>query len=157
MDRVMYPDVSDKRMEQIYEESESQLIWGYGYFVDFFGEFKRVYSVPLNNGLPHNPEDKRSFIPRFKAEIVATGAQVLWCPTPPKELERGASLEEGWLVIVTTGFNKTAHVAADEEMIDRVKLVLKREDNPGWWLMREFSYPPPPKASVLSVRCCCFS
>lgn len=143
MKRILYPDVDINQIIQIYNKSQDNPIWGYDYFVDLLGELKKAYPISPNDPLPHDSEGMRLFLPRLQRKVLATGVQLCWTPTPREELERGVTFEEWWLIVFTTGFNQTAHVDADEDMIKRIKVVLDREDEPRWWIMKEFSYPPP--------------
>ncbi|KAF8601211.1 hypothetical protein BDV93DRAFT_510297 [Ceratobasidium sp. AG-I] len=102
----MYPDVDDEQIIQIYEQSRRNTIWGYGYFVDVEIEYNKAYPVSSGDGLPHDSDDEKYFISRFRDMLIAAGAQVLWYATPRQERLRGSTQEMGWAVILTTGFDK---------------------------------------------------
>lgn len=137
----MYPDVGDDQIIEIYKQSRHKLIWGFGYFVDFVAEHNKAFPISNDDGLPHNSDEEVNFVDYFEQKLLATGAQVVWYSTPLEQRRLGAH-DMGWLVVLTTGFNKTAHTPADNLITECVKSVLKRTDDPGWWPMKGFSYPP---------------
>ncbi|KAH7334165.1 hypothetical protein B0J17DRAFT_631667 [Rhizoctonia solani] len=55
----------------------------------------------------------------------------------------GNSEDEAWLVILGTGFDKTPHVPISGELTERVRATLETKEEPAWWSMKGFAYPPP--------------
>ncbi|CAE6525612.1 unnamed protein product [Rhizoctonia solani] len=74
---------------------------------------------------------------------MATGLHKLAIATSiptPKRFRTPSSDENGWLVILGTGFDKTLHVPVPDELLRRVREILEIEEDPAWWLMRWFNY-----------------
>ncbi|CAE6411207.1 unnamed protein product [Rhizoctonia solani] len=77
---------------------------------------------------------------------MATGLHKLAIATSiptPKRFRTPSSDENGWLVILGTGFDKTLHVPVPDELLRQVREILEIEEDPAWWLMRWFNYPHP--------------
>lgn len=139
---LRYPELDDEHKIQIYNESCDKRIWGLGYFVDFASEHNKAFPISKGDGLPHNLDEEVNFTYHFKRRLLATGAQVVLYPVPSELRNRSATYDKGWLVILTTGFDKTAHVPVDNDITGHVKYTLDTTDDPTWWPMRGFLYTP---------------
>ncbi|KAH7334067.1 hypothetical protein B0J17DRAFT_709097 [Rhizoctonia solani] len=121
-----------------------QPIHAYGFFVDLLALYNR------KRGRPDSPDiDAADDVSRFlwdvEMELLAAGLHKLSIasvPTP-KQFHTIYSGDEGWLVILGTGFDMTPHVPIPSEITERVRNIFKAEEPPGWWSMRWFTYPAP--------------
>ncbi|CAE6472531.1 unnamed protein product [Rhizoctonia solani] len=142
--KLAYPDVTHPEIYEIYKQSLHKPIHAYGFFVDPVQLFtKRQDRSPAMDELA--AKDVLRFLWELREELHATGLHKLAIasiPTP-KRYQTSSSGDNGWLVILGTGFDKTLHVPVPEELMRRVREILETEEPPAWWSTRWFNYPHP--------------
>ncbi|CAE6479843.1 unnamed protein product [Rhizoctonia solani] len=90
-------------------------------------------------------EDQGEFLWDVEEKLLSVGVHELFIadvPTPKQYRTHPLSAEEGWLIILGTGFDKTPHVPISDELTQRGE-VLRTEEPAAWWSMRKFTYPHP--------------
>ncbi|KDN36618.1 hypothetical protein RSAG8_10721, partial [Rhizoctonia solani AG-8 WAC10335] len=137
---IPFPDVSPDRVDEIYQQSQRRIIYGYGFFVGPFALIDKKKSL----GSDHSYAGQ-DMLDKAQSDLYALGLQpksiTSHYPTPM--WFRDTCDEEGWLVILGTGFGLQHHVPISDELVQRVQAILSTDDEPSWWPMMEFLYPPP--------------
>ncbi|KAF8610098.1 hypothetical protein BDV93DRAFT_539996 [Ceratobasidium sp. AG-I] len=151
--RLVYLDVDDERIVQIFERSRRKRIWGYGYFVNILetcrntGRFSSSSSSssehseyqPTPQGFSHHTIDG------LKNDLLDAGIHtnhiISWC-TPKSEYDTITYPDYGWLVLLGAGLSRSLHVPVAKDVEERVKVILGKQTEPTWWKMKSFSYPP---------------
>ncbi|EUC64531.1 hypothetical protein RSOL_513730 [Rhizoctonia solani AG-3 Rhs1AP] len=133
---IPYPDVPAEQVHEIYQQSLRRIVYGYGFFVDPFALDSKKVSLG---------EDESQALKKVKSDLYALGLHptsiASHYPTPMWLRDTGE--EEGWLVILGTGFDLKHHVPISSEMVKHAQAILSTDEEPSWWPMMEFCYPSP--------------
>ncbi|CAE6477248.1 unnamed protein product [Rhizoctonia solani] len=129
--RFAYPDAPPSKLYEIYRQSRRQPIHAYGFYVDPVELYDKKQE-PLQSST-FRPEDFSLFLWETKQELFATGLHKLAVITVPRPKQYHTVLDEGWLVILGTGFDETPHVPISDELTQRVRDILETDEPPAWW------------------------
>ncbi|CAE7168658.1 unnamed protein product [Rhizoctonia solani] len=143
--KLAYPDVSAEMIHEIYKQSQHERICAYGFFVDLPDLYERKRSVSdPGRSFSSVMEDMRKVLEQTRLDLLAAGLNhlsIAHFPTP-KNRRKITSPDNGWLIILVTGFKKTSHAPVSEELVERVQAILATDERPTWWLMsRLYGYP----------------
>lgn len=141
--RLAYPDVDRAQIIQIHNQSlqVGMSIYAYGFFFALDDAFRKSHPPSSNNA---NKIGK--FVENLRTDLLAAGLPrtfITWYPTPSRLRVPGHTLEQGWLVVLGTGFDKKLHAPIPDGLEERVKAILGTQDEPQWWLMEGYAYPLP--------------
>ncbi|CAE6467197.1 unnamed protein product [Rhizoctonia solani] len=141
---IAYPKVPAERIREIYKQSHTRIIYGYGFFVDPQALYDKKY--PNSVSFDHY----RKFEDKVKSDLCAAGLDKMSITSdyPTPGWFRDTCDEEGcWLVVLVTGFEFSGqlqpHAPVAEELVQRVQDILNTNEEPSWWPMMEFMYPSP--------------
>ncbi|CAE6532477.1 unnamed protein product [Rhizoctonia solani] len=142
---IAYPDVPPSKIVEIYKRSRRETINGYGFFIELMSAYDKVYPFNSPDRSIHGNKNSFKWMESLRNRLIDAGVHnsyVVDYPTPPK-YRIGDYCDEGWLVILETGFNKTPHAPLEDGLVERVQEIIGTDKQPSWFTMKRFSYPDP--------------
>ncbi|CAE6337649.1 unnamed protein product [Rhizoctonia solani] len=142
---IVYPIVPPGKITEIYKRSRREPINGYGFFIELMSAYNKEYPVDSPDRSIHGNKNSFKWMESLRNRLIAAGVHnsyVVDYPTLPK-CRIGDCCEEGWLVILGTGFNKALHTPLSDGLVERVQEVIGTDKKPSWFTMKRFSYPDP--------------
>ncbi|CAE6498013.1 unnamed protein product [Rhizoctonia solani] len=134
---LAYPEVSPARIREIYQQSQSNTIYAYGFLLNSSRLFALSYPELSGKTVAYNVKSPGELGTLLCAAGLSVMALIIY-PIPESEQE-----DERWLVVLETGFDKKLHCPVPDEVLSRVQAILNTTQSPSWWRMEGFRYPLP--------------
>ncbi|CAE6435800.1 unnamed protein product [Rhizoctonia solani] len=142
---IAYPDVPPEKIVEIHKRSRLEPIHGYGFFIELMSAYNKEYPLDSPNPSIHKNGNSFKWMHSLQDRLVAAGVHSSYIadyPTLPK-YRVGNYCDEGWLVVLGTGFGKKLHTPLVEGLVKRVQDIIGTDQRPSWFTMKRFSYPNP--------------
>lgn len=115
-------------------------IYAYGFFIVLDNAYCKAHPPSSNDGTKI-----RELVQKLETDLIAAGLShtfITWFPTPSRLRVLECTLDEDLLVMLGTGFDKKLHALIPDGLEEQLKTILGTQDEPQWWLMEGYSYPP---------------
>ncbi|EUC54223.1 hypothetical protein RSOL_033570, partial [Rhizoctonia solani AG-3 Rhs1AP] len=142
---IAYPDVPPGKVIEIYKRSRREPIHGYGFFIELMSAYNKEYPLDSPDPSIHRNGNSFKWMESLRDRLVAAGVHssyIVDYPTLPK-YRVNKYCEEGWLVVLGTGLNKTLHTPLEDGLVKRVQEIIGTDRKPSWFTMKGFLYPDP--------------
>lgn len=143
---IAYPKLGPEQIHKIYNQSRHTPIQGYGYFVDPLKTYMDFCPDTWARDAANRGMSK--FLYALQEQLFVAGLDPSYVPfysTPRRLWLPGISSDKGYLVVLGTGFNQQLHDPEVLKLEERVRAILRTQEEPCWWPMRNFYFPPPPR------------